>query len=359
MSCTGSALRTSRGSRPSRSAWTNVDLILLSCSLMLSQPIRSPNKSSSRVAPSGGPTPYSGSKSCGRSSGSSLRGASRWRVVERATRYHRGYWFVAKAGHALFLDGARLGGRSFSFDRAFGRRPIHGSTVATADRIPHTNGISTTLLFTLQHCHANQLTLSSRAPTDAMPATPLPSLPFTKDISIASRPLLAMTPPPRKRAKSCLDATEPSPRRFSLRSLVSLSRLATSPPLPKCEAVALFFASTLAAAMRASTPAVNCSRSSFPRRMLTSSSSDHVWARRGPEQTAIAGGRRHEVRAWKIGPLVCKADTYCTLLFSPGCCAFEWGFTNQRGVDYMFLFYLKTSCKEATSPSFHTVCFHM
>lgn len=64
--------RTSRGSRPSLSASTNVDLILLSCSLMSLQPIRSPNRSSSSAAPSGGPTPYSGSKSCGKSSGFNL-----------------------------------------------------------------------------------------------------------------------------------------------------------------------------------------------------------------------------------------------------------------------------------------------
>ena len=71
----------------------------------------------------------------------------------------------------------------------------------------------------------------------------------------------------------CLDSMDPSPRRFSLRSLASLSRLATSPPLPKCEAVWRLSLRTAAAAMRDSTPAVSCSLFSLPRRMHRRSSS--------------------------------------------------------------------------------------
>lgn len=98
-----------------------------------------------------------------------------------------------------------------------------------------------------------------------------------QDISAVS--LLPPPSPPHtspsntRRAWLYLDSTESSPRRLSLRSLASLSRLATSPPLPKWDAVARFFLSTAAAAISESTLAVSCSRSSFPRRMLSSSSS--------------------------------------------------------------------------------------
>lgn len=77
---TRDAIRTSRRSTPMLSAWTKDDMILWSCSLMLSHPMRSPNSSSSRVAPSGGPLPCSGSKSWGRSSVSSLRGRDGWLI---------------------------------------------------------------------------------------------------------------------------------------------------------------------------------------------------------------------------------------------------------------------------------------